>query len=141
MAQHRPDGAASGGPSHVHTTYNGPYQVGVQATSGGSVTVGGDVNANQTAHTTTHTTTPDTSSTVSDDLRARVDELLDLLSQHGLTRSHPVQQAAVDLRTEVHDPAARRDRIAHLLATIEAHAAQIAVIAAAVTAARLALTP
>jgi len=101
---------------------------------GGNVTVGGDLNANQSSYIGQEPTFA-----VSDELRDRVDDLLDALHASGLSSAPPLGQLAAELRTEVEGVTARRVRIEQILGAIEGHAVQIGAIAAAITATRFAL--
>lgn len=121
------------------TTVSGNHHAGINA--GGNISIGGDVDASVTSHTTYQTTWQQTDvRPVTDDLRQRVAEVVDALAAAGLDRRPELARTAVELRSEVEGSTARPARVEQLLGAIETHAVQIATIAAAVTAARIALS-
>lgn len=110
---------------------NDIYHGGISA--GGDMHIGGDVDASINLN--------ETVSPVGDDLRHAVEDLLDALAAAGLAFEQPIGRAALDLRDEITGGAARLGRIERLLALIERNAGQVAVIAAAIAATRMALEP
>lgn len=99
--------------------------------AGRDMHVGGDIDASINMN--------EAARPISGDLRRCIEELLDALAAAGLASGPPIGQAALDLQAEIKGGTVRPSRIEQLLSLIERNAAQIATIAAAVTATRVAL--